>query len=370
MFPIVARRMLFIFATGLFLINNAGCTHHREQATRQAVADVEPTKGQVIPPVVAPADRKYTIEDATLQRAVDEAHAEYRGLSEGKNADYIPALAKVDSKLFGVVIVTVDGKVFTAGDATAEFSIQSISKVFVAAMVMNDIGAQALKDKIGVEPTGLPFNSILAIELLPKTRPTNPLVNAGAIATTSLAKGDNAGERWESVLTCLRDFAARDLTLIDEVYKSEAETNLRNRSIATLLANYGRVYSDPLEATDIYTKQCSVGVSAKDLAIMGATLANNGVNPITKKKLMKPADVPALLAVMTMAGFYDESGAWAYEVGLPAKTGVGGGIVAVVPGKMAIAAFSPPVNDSGNSVRAQRAIKMIAKRLGVNVFAE
>lgn len=312
--------------------------------------------------------KKYTADDAKLQRVVDEAHAAFRDLKEGKNADYIPALAKVDSKLFGVAIVTVDGRVFTAGDAESLFSIQSVSKVFTAALVMSEIGADGLKEKVGVEPTGQAFNSIMAIEQL-KGRPSNPLVNAGAIATTSLVTATDAKSRWAKILMYQSDFAGRELKVLDEIYQSEAATNLRNRAIATLLQNYGRMYSDPLEATDIYTKQCSIGVSAKDLAVMGATLANGGVNPLTKKKLLEKKDVPSLLAVMTMAGFYDESGAWAYEVGLPAKTGVGGGIVAVVPGKLAIAAFSPPLNESGNSVRAQRAIKQIAKELGANVFA-
>lgn len=311
--------------------------------------------------------RKYTPDDANIQRAVDEAHAAFRDLKEGKNADYIPALAKVDSKLFGIAVVTVDGRVFTAGDAEAVFSTQSVSKVFTAALVMSEIGADGLKEKVGVEPTGQAFNSIMAIEQL-KGRPSNPLVNAGAIATTSLVNAPDARARWEKILRYQSDFAGRELKVLDEIYESEAATNLRNRSIAILLQNYGRMYSDPLEATDIYTKQCSIGVSAKDLAVMGATLANGGVNPITKKKLMERKDVPSLLAVMLMAGFYDESGAWAYEVGLPAKTGVGGGIVAVVPGKMAIAAFSPPLNESGNSIRAQRAIKQIAQALGANLL--
>ena len=314
------------------------------------------------------AQKPYTREDAAIQRAVDEAHAKYRDLKEGKNADYIPALAKVDSNLFGVAVVTTDGRVFTAGDATYEFSVQSISKVFTLALVMNELGPQAVSQKIGVEPTGLPFNSILAIELEP-SRPSNPLVNAGAIATTSLVQARDANERWQKILSCLGKFAGRDLKLMDDVYQSEAATNQRNQAIASLLKSYDRIYCDPSEATDVYTKQCSIGVSAKDLAVMGATLADGGENPVTHERVIKAEDAPEVLAVMTMAGFYDESGTWAYEVGLPSKTGVGGGIVAVVPGRMAIAAFSPPVNKAGNSVRAQKAIADIARELKANIFA-
>jgi glutaminase len=305
-----------------------------------------------------------------FQRVVDAAYAKYKGLQEGKNADYIPILTKTPSELFGVVIATKDGKIYTAGDVDYKFSIQSVSKPFTAALVMTQQGPQVLDDKIGVEPTGLPFNSRLAIETYKDKRSVNPLVNAGAIAAVSLVQATSEQDRWNKILQNISDFAGSPapLTVLEDVYESEYTTAFGNRAIANLLYNYERLYSDPEEAMRVYTRQCSIGVSAKDLAIMGATLANLGVNPLTKKRVMNAVDVPELLAVMATAGFYDESGEWMYTAGLPAKTGVGGGIVAVVPGRFAIAAFSPRLNEAGNSVRSLNAIRDIAGELGVGVF--
>jgi glutaminase len=303
-----------------------------------------------------------------LQRVVNEAHARYKNLQDGKNADYIPILTKTPSELFGVVIATRDGKLYTAGDVDYKFSIQSVSKPFTAALVMTQQGPKVLDEKIGVEPTGLPFNSRLAIELYKDQRSVNPLVNAGAIAAVSLVQATSEQDRWNKVLGNISDFAGTPLTVLEDVYESEYTTSFGNRAIANLLYNYERLYSDPEEAMRVYTRQCSIGVSAKDLAIMGATLANLGVNPLTKKRVMNANDVPELLAVMATAGFYDESGEWMYTAGLPAKTGVGGGIVAVVPGRFAIAAFSPRLNEAGNSVRSLNAIRDIAGQLGVGVF--
>ena len=302
-----------------------------------------------------------------LQKLVDEAHAKFKDLKEGKNADYIPILATVPSELFGLAIVTADGEVVTAGDVDYPFSIQSVSKPFTMALVMEEQGKDAIYQKIGVEPTGMPFNSIIAIELNPK-RSINPLVNAGAIAAVSMLKASSPEERWKKILDGYSAYAGEPLKLIDQVYVSEAETNYRNRAIANLLYAYDRLYCDPMEATDVYTKQCSVGVTARQLAFMGATLANGGVNPKTGQRVLRADYVDEVLAVMLMAGFYDESGEWAYETGLPAKTGVGGGIVAVVPGQMAIVGFSPRLNKSGNSVRAMRAIDYIAEKLKDNIF--
>ena len=303
-----------------------------------------------------------------LQRVVNEAHARYKNLQDGKNADYIPILTKTPSELFGVVIATRDGRLYTAGDVDYKFSIQSVSKPFTAALVMTQQGPKVLDEKIGVEPTGLPFNSRLAIELYKDQRSVNPLVNAGAIAAVSLVQATSEQDRWNKVLGNISDFAGTPLTVLEDVYESEYTTSFGNRAIANLLYNYERLYSDPEEAMRVYTRQCSIGVSAKDLAIMGATLANLGVNPLTNKRVMNADDVPELLAVMATAGFYDESGEWMYTAGLPAKTGVGGGIVAVVPGRFAIAAFSPRLNEAGNSVRALNAIRDIAGELGVGVF--
>jgi glutaminase len=305
-----------------------------------------------------------------FQRVVDAAYAKYKGLQEGKNADYIPILTKTPSELFGVVIATKDGKIYTAGDVDYKFSIQSVSKPFTAALVMTQQGPQVLDDKIGVEPTGLPFNSRLAIETYKDKRSVNPLVNAGAIAAVSLVQATSEQDRWNKILQNISDFAGspQPLTVLEEVYESEYTTAFGNRAIANLLYNYERLYSEPEEAMRVFTRQCSIGVSATDLAIMGATLANLGVNPLTRKRVMNAVDVPELLAVMATAGFYDESGEWMYTAGLPAKTGVGGGIVAVVPGRFAIAAFSPRLNEAGNSVRSLNAIRDIAGELGVGVF--
>jgi glutaminase len=302
-----------------------------------------------------------------FQKLVDAAYAKYKGLQDGKNADYIPILTETPSDLFGVVIVTKDGKVYSAGDVDYQFSIQSVSKPFTAALVMTQQGPAALKEKIGVEPTGLPFNSKLALEIY-KARSVNPLVNAGAIAAVSMVKATSEADRWNQVSQNLSDFAGRPLTVLEKVYDSEYSTAWGNRGIANLLYNWGRLYSDPEEALRVYTRECSVGVSAKDLGMMGATLANGGVNPLTKKQVMPAKHVPELLAIMATAGFYDESGDWMYTAGLPAKTGVGGGIVAVVPGRFAIAAFSPRLNEAGNSVRSLNAIRDIAGELGVGVF--
>jgi glutaminase len=303
-----------------------------------------------------------------LQPLVKAAYEKFKDDKSGKNADYIPELAKVPSELFGVVIVTAKGTVYTAGDVDYAFSIQSVSKPFTAALVMQQQGDQAIKDKIGVEPTGQKFNSILATQVIPEVS-VNPLVNSGAIASVSMVQAKNAKERFARILGFFNDLSGAKLTVIESVYKSEAATNQRNRAHGYILAASERIYSDPMEAVDVYTRQCSIGVTAKQLGIMGATLANNGVNPVTGKRVLDAKYVPKVLAIMMMAGFYNESGAWAYSTGLPAKTGVGGGIVAIVPGQMAIVGFSPRVNDPGNSIRSAKAIEHIVNELGLNLFS-
>jgi glutaminase len=337
----------------------AGCT----QAQTTAQAPVQPattSSGAVSTRASMP-----TAED--LQRVVDEAYAKFKDDHSGKNADYIPYLASVPSNLFAVVIITKDGQVYSAGDSDYTFSIQSCSKVFTLAEVMQESGAEAVKKKIGVEPTGQPFNSVTALGMF-DNKAVNPLVNAGAIATVSLVQATNAEERWDKILECQSKFAGEPLHLIDEVYKSESDSNFRNRGIAWILFNNDNLFCDPPEATDVYTKECSIGVTAKQLAVMGATLANDGVNPLTHEQCVDSKYVPRVLAVMMMAGFYDESGAWAYNAGLPAKTGVGGGIVAVVPGRMAIVGFAPPLNEAGNSIRATEAIDYVVHQLNLNLF--
>ena len=303
-----------------------------------------------------------------VRAAIQEAYEAFKNDAEGKNADYIPALARVDSKLWGIAAVTTDGEVFTVGDTNHAFSIQSISKMFTLALALEEHGAAKVLERIGNEPTGRPFNSLTALDDMPG-HTSNPAVNAGAIATTSLISGATADARWNKILGFYSKAAGERLSLIEEVYKSEAATNLRNRGIAFALANWERIYSDPLETVDIYTKQCSVGVTAKQLAMMGAMLANNGIHPISGEILMRRENIPRVLAAMLLNGLYDGSGNWAWTVGIPAKSGVGGAILAVVPGKGAIVGFAPPLDQAGNSVKAQKALRFVAERLGVNLLS-
>lgn len=307
--------------------------------------------------------------ETILQSAVNAGYSAAKNASGGANADYIPFLAKVPSDLLGVAIVTADGEIFKSGDADYQFAIESISKVFTLALVMEAIGAKAVKEKLGSSPTGLPFNSVEALELH-EGKPLSPLVNAGAIAAASLVPGDDAEACWANILNMQSQFAGRDIQLSDEVNKSEQDTNFHNRAIAWLLYSAGSCYSDPMRAVDVYTRQCSTLINCTDLATMGAVLAGGGINPITKKRVIKEEHVAPLLAEMMMEGLYTSSGDWAYTVGLPGKSGVGGGLLAVVPGKFAIAAFSPPLDEAGNSVRGQVAVAEAAQRLNVNIFAQ
>lgn len=303
-----------------------------------------------------------------IQTIVREAYEKFKGDTGGKNADYIPILAQVDSKLFGVAIVTTDNQVVSLGDVNFSFSIQSISKVYSQALAMEELGADAVFQKVGSEPTGRAFNSVFAVADMP-THTGNPYVNAGAISTVSLIPARSADEKWNKILNFYSRAAGEKLTLLDEVYKSEAATNTGNKALSMLLAKYDRIYADPFESVDVYTKQCSVGVNAVQLARMGATLANNGKNPATGEQVIKPENVPYILSTMMMAGLYDGSGGWAWKVGLPAKSGVGGGIVAVVPGKGAIAVFAPPLDEAGNSVKAQKVIEYVARKLDLNLYS-
>ncbi|MBW6398183.1 glutaminase A [Roseomonas sp. HJA6] len=304
----------------------------------------------------------------TVDVLVEEAWNRYRGVVEGKVADYIPALAKASADWLGICVAGVDGIEHAVGDADRAFSIQSISKPFVFALVCQALGRGRARASIGVNATGLPFNSVMAIELN-ADRTMNPMVNAGAIATTSLAPGANAEARWAFIRDGLSRFAGRELALDREVYESEAATNQRNQGIARLLQGYGRMYSDPDEATDIYTRQCALNVTARDLAVMGATLADGGVNPVTKERVVDEDRCRRVLAVMATAGLYEQSGDWLYEVGLPGKSGVAGGIVTIAPGKGGLAVFSPPLDGAGNSVRGQLVTRFLSERLGLNLFA-
>jgi glutaminase len=309
-----------------------------------------------------------------VQKAVDAAYAKYRNLQEGKNADYIPALAKVDPNLFGIVVVTPDGKFFSAGDIKTEVSIQSISKVFTMAQVIQEQGLESVEKRIGVDATGMRFNSIIAIEgvrgVIGAGAPEmNPLVNPGAIAATSMVTGGSADAVWKKIMGFHNDAAGRELRVLQDVYKSEADTNQRNQAIGALMLAYGYIKDNWQQAVDLYTRQCSIGVNARDLAMMASTLAFGGRNPVTGKQVMDAQKVPGVLAVMATAGLYDDSGKWLYHTGLPAKSGVGGGIIAVSPGRYGIAVVSPPLDDAGNSVRAQRAITDIVNALNANPYA-
>ena len=303
-----------------------------------------------------------------VESVIKEAYEKYKTETKGKNADYIPYLAQVDSKLFGIAIVTTDNQVLTLGDVKYSFSIQSISKVFTLALAMQELGAEKVFEKVGSEPTGRAFNSPIAVVDMP-SHTGNPFVNAGAIATTSLISGNDATEKWNKILSYYGRVAGEKLILIDDVYKSEAATNTGNKALSMLLAKYDRIYADPFESVDIYTKQCSVGVNAEQLARMGATLANNGINPATGEQVIKPENIPHILSTMAVAGLYDGSGGWAWHVGLPAKSGVGGGIVAVAPGKGAIVVFAPPLDDAGNSVKAQEVIEFVTQKLHYNLYS-
>ena len=293
------------------------------------------------------------------------AYDHHKACTDGKNASYIPALAQVSPALFGIAAVTVEGQVLTVGDADQPFAIESISKAFNLSLVMDCLGAEALRSKVGAEATGEPFNSVMALELH-SGKPLNPLVNAGAIATVSLVPGSNAAAVWENILARFAALACRELPVMEDVYDSESATNQHNKGIAWLLDSYGYLYNDPTQSVDLYTRMCSLAVTARDLATMGACYATGGINPLSTRRVVNRENVHEILADMIMEGLYTGSGDWLYANGLPAKSGVGGGLVCVVPGKMALAAFSPPLDEAGNSVRGQRALTEIIATLGLN----
>ena len=339
-----------------------GCANEQPQpqASTAAAVGVESPQPALAAGAPVPVDRACA--------AVKAAYSKFKGLKEGKNADYIPVLAKVDPALFGIALVTVDGQVCEAGDVTHPFSIQSIAKVFTAATVMQALGPSAVENKIGVNATGMPFNSIIAIEMNDKHPAGNPLVNPGAIASVGLVPGPDASARWNAISGTMSRAAGRELTVDAEVYKSESETNTRNQAIATLLKADKVIDGNPTEILDMYTRECSMSVNAHDLAMMGATLANGGVRPTTSERVLDPGVATKTLALMQTTGLYENSGTWAFDVGVPAKSGVGGGILAIVPGRYAVGTFSPPLDGAGNSVRGQKAIEAIVAAIGGNVF--
>jgi len=298
---------------------------------------------------------------------VAEAHSRYAANAEGRVSQVYPALARMPADLFGICMVGIRGNVYAAGDADHPFSIMSVSKPFVFALVCQAIGWDAARAKIGANSTGMPFNSLAAVEGSADGR-TNPMVNSGAIATTSLVPGESIDARWRFIYDGLSRFAGRELPMDDEVYVSACETNFRNRSIVQLLHSLGRVYCDPAEAVDLYTRQCSLNVTARDLAVMGATLADGGINPLTRERVVDSSVCHYALAVMATAGLYETSGDWLYDVGLPGKSGIGGGIVAVSPGKGGLGTFAPPLDAAGNSVKGQLVAKFLSQRLGMDLF--
>ena len=306
--------------------------------------------------------------DEEVRAIVEAGYERFRHVDEGKVADYIPALAAASPDAFGVCVVGVRGRVFSIGDAEQEFTIQSISKLFVFALVCNTLGPFEAREKLGVNSTGMPFDSVMGVELN-EDRTMNPMVNAGALATTSLVPGGSPEEKFSHIVDALSVFAGRRLSMDEEVYESEAANNDRNRGIAHLLAGYGRMYCDPDVTTDIYTRQCSLRVNARDLAVMGATLADGGVNPLTGERAVAADCCRRVLPVLATAGLYERSGDWLYDVGLPGKSGVSGGLVTVSPGKGGVGTFSPPLDDAGNSVRGQRMTTYLSERLGLNLFA-
>lgn len=309
----------------------------------------------------------FAASTTNYQSIIDAAYSKYRLDNSGKNADYIPALARVNSNYYAIALVTVDGKVYRAGDSKVKFPLESLAKVFALSLAMQQSGGTEVLDKLGANATGLPFNSVLAVELQPN-HIGNALVNAGAMATVSMIKGDNSKDRWDAISSNLNTYAGTTLSVNDVVYKSETDTNQHNQAIAKLLESYGKFYSNTADAVDLYTRECSVDVTTVELAKMGSVLANHGKSPFTNKQILDPTLVPSVLSVMATAGMYDTSGDWLYKVGLPAKSGVGGGILAIAPGKFAIAVFSPPLDHAGNSVRGQEAIQYIANELHANVF--
>lgn len=306
-------------------------------------------------------------EPQAIRAAVDSAWQKHHADAGGANADYIPFLANIDSKLAAAAVVTASGEIYSAGDAQYRFAIESISKVCTLALALQDWGADAVHEKIGADPTGLPFNSVMALELH-GDKPLSPFVNAGAIATASLVKAGSTEERWQRILGMQQRMGGKQIAMSDELNHSEQTTNFHNRGIAWLLYSAGYCYCEPPEAVDVYTRQCSTLLTVEELATMGATIASGGRNPVSGEQVIDTDNCSRILAEMTMEGLYDTSGDWAYTVGLPGKSGVGGGILAVVPGRMAIAGFSPPLDPAGNSVRGQAMVASIARDLGYNLY--
>ncbi len=303
---------------------------------------------------------------APLREVLREIHARHAGNDQGRVADYIPELAKADRRAFGIAIATVDGQVFEVGDSKTLFTIQSISKPFVYGLALEDHGLEHVLSKVGVEPTGEAFNAIVLDES--SNRPFNPMVNAGAIATADLVQGADYPERVKRMLDMFARYCGREVYLDNSVFMSERMTGHRNRAIGHLMLNFGMVGPRIEESLELYFQQCSLMVSARDLAVMGATLAGGGLNPLTGQRAIQQPYVKYLLSIMLSCGMYDYAGEWAYRVGIPSKSGVGGGIVGVVPGQFGIGIYSPPLDVKGNSVRGIEVCRELSQRFGLHCF--
>lgn len=296
------------------------------------------------------------------------AYEECKEIAGGVNANYIPYLANIDSSLFGLSVTLLDGTTINAGDFDYRFGVESVSKVFTAILAMKQHGADGVLRNIGADATGLPFNSIFAI-LLEKDHPSTPLVNAGAISACSMIEPVGESDaKWNAIIENFVELTGSDVSVIDELYESESATNFNNRAISWLLKNYNRIYDDPEMSLDLYTRQCSIGVTSGQLAVCAATIANGGVNPVTGKRVFDQVLAPKVTTLISSVGFYEHTGDWLYTSGIPAKSGVGGGVMGVLPGVMGIAAFAPPLDDAGNSVKAQAAVKAVMGKLGLGVF--
>jgi glutaminase len=303
-----------------------------------------------------------------VRALVDEAHARYRPVRDGAPSSVYPALQAVDPDLFGIAVANVHGEVYVVGDAEVAFPLMSVAKPFVLALACDAIGAEEVRRVVGANATGLPFNAIEAVERAPDGR-TNPMVNPGAMATAGLLPGTTDGERWGALAAGLSAFAGHDLALGDEVLASARATNHVNRALAWLLHARGVIRSDPDVVLDLYTRQSCLLVSARDLAVMGATLADGGVNPLTGARVVSAAACRHALGAMATAGLYETSGDWLFDVGIPGKSGIGGGIVTVAPGKGGLGTFAPPLDAAGNSVRGQLVARFLSRALGLDVFA-
>lgn len=309
-----------------------------------------------------------TITVNQIHDAVMSAYEECKEIAGGVNANYIPYLANIDSSLFGLSVTLLDGTTINAGDFDYRFGVESVSKVFTAILAMKQHGADGVLRNIGADATGLPFNSIFAI-LLEKDHPSTPLVNAGAISACSMIEPVGESDaKWNAIIENFVELTGSDVSVIDELYESESATNFNNRAISWLLKNYNRIYDDPEMSLDLYTRQCSIGVTSGQLAVCAATIANGGVNPVTGKRVFDQVLAPKVTTLISSVGFYEHTGDWLYTSGIPAKSGVGGGVMGVLPGVMGIAAFAPPLDDAGNSVKAQAAVKAVMGKLGLGVF--